>query len=113
MFLLDHEDAILFTREPASNEDEFLNRFSVTSPGRTAVKDRTIVTHTGADSGAGVWSCSKDRGNGCPHIKKARIQLQRLIHANTNATDNNVELEVLDDGDAGATLHPLPMLPQP
>jgi hypothetical protein len=112
LFLLDHEDAILFTREPASNEDEFLNRFSVMSPGRTAVKDRTIVIHTGADSGAGIWSCSKDHGNGCPHIKKARHQLQRLIHANPNAMDDNVELEVLDNN-AGTALHALPMLYQP
>jgi hypothetical protein len=84
----DHENVILFSRQPAEIDGKFNNLFSVVFPGQTSVKNRVIVDHQGENSGAGVWICSKDRGSTCGHVTSARHHLQKLLHVDPKARDH-------------------------
>jgi hypothetical protein len=84
----DHENVILFSRQPAECNEKFINHFSVMFPGQTSVKSRVIVSHCGENSGSGIWSCTKDRGSSCGHITIARHHLQKLLQADPNARDH-------------------------
>ncbi|KAG6827546.1 hypothetical protein H0H92_011353 [Tricholoma furcatifolium] len=61
--------------------------FSVETPGKHGIKPRALVQHEGNIDGAGAWRCSKDGGQGCGHIQKARDYLQQLIMMDPSARD--------------------------
>ncbi|KAG6807586.1 hypothetical protein H0H92_007030 [Tricholoma furcatifolium] len=61
--------------------------FSVETPGKLGIKPRALVQHEGTVDGGGTWRCSKDGGQGCGHIHKARDYLQQLIYMNPAARD--------------------------
>ncbi|KAG6806741.1 hypothetical protein H0H92_010173, partial [Tricholoma furcatifolium] len=61
--------------------------FSVETPGKLGIKPRALVQHEGTVDGGGTWRCSKDGGQGCGHIHKARDYLQQLIYMDPGARD--------------------------
>ncbi|KAG6809429.1 hypothetical protein H0H92_000284 [Tricholoma furcatifolium] len=62
--------------------------FSVETAGKHGIKPRAIVQHDGHVDGGGAWKCSKDGGQGCPHVHAARDYLQQLIYMNPAARDD-------------------------
>ncbi|KAG6805930.1 hypothetical protein H0H92_013366, partial [Tricholoma furcatifolium] len=62
--------------------------FSVETAGKHGIKPRAIVQHEGHIDGGGTWKCSKDGGQGCPHVHAARDYLQQLIYMNPAARDD-------------------------
>jgi hypothetical protein len=83
---------ILFSRFPAEN-DKFVNEFSVHSPAQRGAKGRAIVRHEGWDTGAGIWTCSKDALGDCAHKRLARDHLQKLLKVDPAAVDNGTHCE--------------------
>ena len=77
---------ILFSRQNLDDE-KFSNVFSVVFANQSSVKNRTIVSYCGDDTGLGEWFCQRDRTRTCGHITKARHGLQRLILVDPTAQD--------------------------
>jgi hypothetical protein len=94
-------DTILFSRQPAEDDETFLNNFSVPLPGQNSVKARAIVLHHGSDTGAGEWVCLKDGNSQCGHITLARHQLQKLVQVNPRARDDSTLETCADEGVPG------------
>ncbi|KAG6810248.1 hypothetical protein H0H92_012733 [Tricholoma furcatifolium] len=61
--------------------------FSVETPGKHGIKPHALVQHEGSVDGGGAWRCSKDGGQGCGHIQKARDYLQQLILMDPSVRD--------------------------
>jgi hypothetical protein len=79
------ETVILFLREMCEG-GTYLNRFSVASQTSRQVNSRAIVSHEGSDRGDGEWTCTKDGGGKCLHIKVARDHLQKLLQKDPDAS---------------------------
>ncbi|KAG6807449.1 hypothetical protein H0H92_007512, partial [Tricholoma furcatifolium] len=62
--------------------------FLVETARKHGIKPRAIVQHEGHVDGGGAWKCSKDGGQGCPHVHAARDYLQQLIYMNPAARDD-------------------------
>lgn len=69
-------------------DDTFVNKFSVPTPGNPQMYSRAFVSHRGGNTGSGLWSCSKDPAiTRCVHISRARDKLQQLLQRNPEAKD--------------------------
>lgn len=98
-------DAILYSHSKV-DEDTFINKFSVPTPGNPQMYSRAFVSHQGPNTGGGIWRCSKDRAEThCLHIKKARDKLQQLLQKNPNAKDSNVAADLGPDDAGKRTSH--------
>ena len=86
---------MLFSRQNLDDE-KFSNLFSVVFAAQSSVKNRTIVSYSGDDTGLGDWFCHRDRARACGHITKARHGLQRLILADPTARDAAAGVDVED-----------------
>ena len=75
---VNEDAAILFLRESLENGVS-INRFSVGLRQSASPSSRAFVTYEGDDDEQGHWSCSKDGGVECLHIRVARKQLQKLL----------------------------------
>ena len=87
----------LFSRQPHDSPHTFTNIFSVSSPNQRSLRSRAFVTHSGQDSGTGVWCCNKDPTSNCSHITIARHFLQKLIRVDPAARDDSISNVPLDN----------------
>lgn len=69
------DEVVLFLRENLDTDDNWINYFSVPRSNSGNAKNRAIVIHKGSNKGWGLWTCSKDKGNRCPHIQQAKHHL--------------------------------------
>lgn len=69
------DEVILFLRENLDMDDNWINYFSVPRSSSGNAKNRAVVIHKGSNKGWGSWSCSKDKGDQCLHIKQAKHHL--------------------------------------
>ncbi|KAJ7591272.1 hypothetical protein C8J56DRAFT_1047478 [Mycena floridula] len=104
--------AIMVTRETLGVE-LWKNVFTV---GLDYEASRAIVVHTGQDSGAGLWSCSKrcSKATRCMHIVRARIQLQRLIAGDSTTTEqgsDDVPVDAEEEVEMRSSASHLPVRP--
>jgi len=89
--------AVLFSRFQTEHGN-FVNTFSVHSPGQRGAKGRAIVYHEGDDTGVGIWTCSKDAISDCPHKKLARNHLQKLLRNDPFAVNDEDSSTVVEPG---------------